>query len=140
VRADSPWLVELGRALAVALSTPSHELRVRTLPTADFAHARTTHAFSLALDICRPYDATPLGVYVALVTSDDPARGAQLAKHPPLGPAAGSPRVVSRLLHLGVVCDVPFQGGRAPDLDMPPGPGGSGVDFGSITRPHPSVP
>ena len=85
VRADSPWLLDLARAVAVALSRPGHEVTPAPTPPADFARARSSGAYALALDLARPFDPTPLGVYIGLVTSEDPVRGAQLARHPPLG-------------------------------------------------------
>ncbi len=139
VRADSPWLVELGRAVAVALSRPGHEVTVSPVSPIDLARARSSGAYALALDLARPFDETPLGAYVALVTAEDPVRGAQLARRPPLGGATGTPRVSGRLLRVGVVTDVRLQGGRMPDLVLPPGPSGVGVDFGAIVHPRPGV-
>lgn len=136
VRADSPWLVELARAVAVALSRPGHEVTVSPVAAAELGAARSSRAYGLALDLVRPFDQTPLGAYVALVTSEDPVRGAQLARRPPLGGAAGTPRVTGRLLRVGVVADVRLQGGRMPDLVLPPGPSGVGVDFGAIVHPR----
>jgi len=138
VRDDSPWLVELARAVAAALSRPDHEVRAQPLPAPDFARARASHAYTLALDLVRPFDRTPLGTYVTLATADDPARGAELARHPPLGSA--DPRVIGRVLRVGVVADVRFAGGRMAELTLPRGPGGVGVDFGAIIHPGPRVP
>ncbi len=139
VRADSTWLVELARAVAAALSRPDHEVTAHPVSPADLLEARASRAYALALDLARPFDATPLGTYAALASADDPVRGAELAKHPPLGAAAAAPRAVGRFLRIGVVAGVRLAGGRMPDLSLPPGPGGLGVDFGSIIHPRSRV-
>ena len=139
VRADSPWLVELAHAVAAALSRPSHEVVARPVSPADFAAARASHAYALAVDLVRPFDRTPLGTCVALATSDDPARGDEMARRPPLGDAALGSRAIGHVLRVGVLAEVHFEGGHMPDLVLPPGTGGVGVDFGSITHPHPRV-
>jgi len=134
VRADSPWLVELGRAVAVALSRPGHELTLRAVAPAELAAARASRAYELALDLARPFDRSPAGLFAALAAADDPVRGAELALHPPLG-AGAAPRVAGRLLRVGALAEVHLEGGRMPDLTLPPGPGGVGVDFGAIISP-----
>jgi hypothetical protein len=138
VRGDSPWLVELARAVASALSRPDHEVTPSPVPVVDFEAARMAGSYVLAIDLVRPYDPTPLGAYVALACGDDPVRGAELARHPPLG-AGASPRAIGRFLRLGVLADVRFKGGRMPDLVLPALPSGAGVDFASITGPAPRV-
>lgn len=137
VRADSPWLLELGRAVAAALSRPDHEVTLRAVPDVDFVALRASRAYALALDVARPFDRTGLGASIALASADDPARGVELARHPPLGAAV--PRAACRFLRVGVVASLHAQGGRMPDLVLPPGPGGVGIDFGSIIHPRSRV-
>jgi len=139
VRADSPWLIELARAVAAALSRPDHDVSVQPVSPVDFATARTSRAYVLALDLARPFDPTPLGTLVALAAAEDAARGVEVARHPPLGSAAVSPRVLGRLSRVGVVAEVHLQGGRMPDLVLPRGAAGTGVDFGAIIHPRSGV-
>ena len=134
VRDDSPWLIELARVVAAALSQPEHDVTARTVPVAELVSLRTSRAYSLALDLVRPFDRTPLGASVALASADDPERGAELARHPPLGSA--DPRVLCRTLRLGILADVHLQGGRMSDLVLPRGADGVGVDFGAIIHPR----
>jgi peptide/nickel transport system substrate-binding protein len=140
VRDDSPWLEELAKAVAAALGRPDHEVTVRPLPPPEVAAARTSGAFALALDIVRPFDASPFGTYAALVAADDPVRGAERARRPPLGADAYAPRRVGRFLRTGVVSELRLTGGRMPDLPLPLWPDGRGIDFSSIVRPRPRVP
>jgi peptide/nickel transport system substrate-binding protein len=139
VRADSPWLVELARAVAAALSRADHDVTVRPLPPADFAAARSSRAYALALDLARPFDPTPLGTRIGLAAAEDPARALDLARHPPLGGGAVDARVLGRLSRVGVLAEVHLQGGHMPDLTLPPRADGTGVDFGAIIHPRPGV-
>jgi peptide/nickel transport system substrate-binding protein len=132
VRDDAPWLVEVARALAVALSSPSHEVTLRPVPAGDLAARRGPRAFALLLDLARPAGPEALGALLGLATADDPAAALALARHPPRGDLA--PRKVTRAMRLGVVGEVRLQGGRAPDVVLPPSPWGRGVDWGSAFR------
>jgi peptide/nickel transport system substrate-binding protein len=132
VREDAPWLIELGRALAVALSSPGHEVRCVPVSTADLAQRKSTRGFALMLDVARPAGPGPLGVLVGLATADDPGAAAALARHPPRGDVA--PRSATRTMRLGVVAEARLQGGRVPDLVLPPSPWGRGIDWGSAFR------
>jgi peptide/nickel transport system substrate-binding protein len=134
VRDDAPWLVELARALAVALSSPSHEVRSVPFPAAEIAPRRASRAFALMLDVARPAGPGPLGVLVGLATADDHASAAALARHPPRGETL--PRVVTRTMRIGVVGEVRLQGGRAPDVILPFSPWGRGIDWGGSFRAH----
>jgi peptide/nickel transport system substrate-binding protein len=134
VRDDAPWLVELARALAAAMSSPSHELRCVPLPAAEIAVRRGTRAFALMIDVARPAGPGPLGAIVGLATADDPAGALALARHPPRGDVPA--RVVTRTMRIGVVGEIKLQGGRAPDVVLPPSPWGVGVDWGSAFRAH----
>ena len=140
VRDDSPWLLELARAVAAALSRPDHELTVRPLPPKDFADARTSRSFALAVDVVRPFDGTPFGASCALTSADDLSRGVELARHPPLGTPPPL-RSATRLLRVGVLASIHVSGGHLPDLTLPvlsPN-AGTGLDFASNNRPAPRV-
>jgi len=132
VREDAPWLVEVGRALAVALSSPGHEVRCVPVAPADLATRRASRAFALMLDLTRPAGPGSLGALLGLATADDPGAAAALARHPPRGDSA--PRSSTRAMRLGVVAEARLQGGRIPDLVLPPSPWGRGIDWGSAFR------
>jgi peptide/nickel transport system substrate-binding protein len=132
VRDDAPWLVELGRALAVALSSAGHELRCAPIPAADFQQRRSSRTYTLMLDVVRPAGPGPLGALIGLATADDPGAAAALARHPPRGEVP--PRAATRTLRLGVVGEIRLQGGRAPDVVLPPSLWGRGIDWGSAFR------
>ncbi|HEX4448669.1 MAG TPA: hypothetical protein VH044_18125 [Polyangiaceae bacterium] len=132
VRDDAPWLIEVARALAVALSASSHEITVRTIASADLAARRASRAFTLMLDVARPAGPDAMGTLLGLASADDPAAALALARHPPRPDPA--PRRLTRAMHLGVVGEVRLQGGRAADVVLPAGPGGRGVDWGSAFR------
>jgi peptide/nickel transport system substrate-binding protein len=132
VREDAPWLVEVARALAVALSSPGHEVRCVPVAASDLAQRRASRAFVLMLDVVRPVGPGTLGALLGLATADDPATAAALARHPPR--VELPPRTAARTMRLGVVAEVRLQGGRAPDVVLPPSPWGRGVDWGSASR------
>jgi peptide/nickel transport system substrate-binding protein len=132
VRDDAPWLVEMGRALAVALSSQGHELRCIAIPAAELGARRATRAFSLLLDVVRPAGPGPLGALIGLATADDPGAAAALARHPPRGEMPL--RTATRTMRLGVVGEIRLQGGRAADVVLPASPWGRGVDWGSAFR------
>jgi peptide/nickel transport system substrate-binding protein len=132
VRDDAPWLVELGRALAVALSSPSHELRCTPLPAAELAQRRSNRGFTLMLDVARPAGPGSLGALLGLATADDAATAAALARHPPRGELPV--RTAARTMRLGVLGEIRLQGGRAPDVTLPPSPWGRGIDWGGAFR------
>jgi peptide/nickel transport system substrate-binding protein len=137
VDAESSWLVELARALAAALTQPGHEVTVKAVSAAELGAARASRAYALAVDVARPFDASPMGTRLGLATADDPAAAKELALHPPRGPVAA--RSASRVLRVGVVGELRMAGGRAPDLLMPRPASGLGVDFGAMARARPSV-
>ena len=132
VRDDAPWMVEVARAVSVALSSPGHELRCVPLPPADVAQRRASRAFTLMLDLTRPAGPGALGVLLGLATADDPGAAAALARHPPRGDT--TPRSATRTMRLGVVAEARLQGGRIPELVLPPSPWGRGIDWGSAFR------
>jgi peptide/nickel transport system substrate-binding protein len=132
VRDDAPWLTEVARALAVALSVPSHEVVARPLPRADLVQRRTTRSFVLMLDIARPAGPGDLGALIGLATANDPAAAFELARHPPRGEIV--PRSATRTMRIGVVGEVRVQGGQAPGVVLPPSAWGRGVDWGGAWR------
>jgi peptide/nickel transport system substrate-binding protein len=132
VRDDSPWLVEVARALGAALSSPSHEVSPHPLPATDVSQRRAARTFALMLDLARPAGPGPLGALIGLATADDPSSASALARHPPRGDLP--PRISTRTMRLGVVGEVRLQGGRAQDVVLPPSPWGRGVDWGSAFR------
>jgi peptide/nickel transport system substrate-binding protein len=139
VREDSPWLTELARAVAAALSRPGHDVTVQPISPTAFAAARAARTYALALDLVRPFDRTPLGARVALAAAEDRVRGLEVARHPPLGNAAVQPRVLGRLSRVGIIAEVHAEGGHMPDLILPVGKDGTGIDFGAIIHPRSGV-
>jgi peptide/nickel transport system substrate-binding protein len=132
VREDAPWLVEVARAVAVALSAPSHEVTARPIAPADFAARRASRGYTLMIDFAHPAGPGAFGAQVGLATADDAASAAALVTHPPRSDAA--PRVATRTMRIGVVGEARLQGGRAPDLVLPLSRWGRGVDWGSAFR------
>jgi peptide/nickel transport system substrate-binding protein len=129
---DAPWLVETARALAVALSTPGHEVTPRPIAAADLVSRRTARAYALMLDVARAAGPDALGAVIGLATADDPAGAAALARHPPRGEMP--PRRATRSMRIGVVGEIRLQGGRAADVVLPPSRWGRGIDWGSAYR------
>jgi peptide/nickel transport system substrate-binding protein len=132
VRDDSPWLIEVARALSAALSSQSHEIAARPLAPADVLQRRTARAFSLMLDVTCAAGPGNFGSLIGLATADDPASAVALARHPPL--ADMTPRTMTRTMRLGVVGDVRLQGGRAPEVVLPLSRWGRGIDWGGAWR------
>jgi peptide/nickel transport system substrate-binding protein len=132
VRDDSPWLIELARALAAILTRPAHEVTARVVPPSDFAQRRSTRAYALALDVVRPFAPGTLAALAALATADNPALAGDIVKHPPrIGEAP--PRTLTRTMRLGVVGEVRVQGGRSSEVTLVASPNG-GLDLGASLR------
>jgi peptide/nickel transport system substrate-binding protein len=131
VREDAPWLRELARAVAAAISRPSHEVAVKPVLAAEIAARRASRAYGLALDVARPLHRSALGAHVGLATADDPVVGVDVMRHPPRSEAPA--RALCRTLRIGVLGEVRVQGSRIPDVGLPLASGG-GIDFGSATR------
>jgi peptide/nickel transport system substrate-binding protein len=96
------------------------------------AARRATRAFALLLDVARPLGPGSLGALLGHATADDAASAIALARHPPRGDMP--PRVAARTMRLGVVAEIRLQGGRAPDVVLPPSAWGRGIDWGSAAR------
>jgi peptide/nickel transport system substrate-binding protein len=132
VRDDAPWLVEVARALAVAMSTPSHEIAARPIPSAELGQRRSSRSFALMLDVARPAGPGALGTVLGLATADDAASASALARHPPRGEVP--PRRATRSMRIGVVGEIRLEGGRAADVVVPPSLWGRGIDWGNAYR------
>jgi peptide/nickel transport system substrate-binding protein len=131
-RDDAPWLAEVARAMAAAMSTPSHEVTPRLAPASEVAARRISRSFTLMLDATRPAGPGDLGALLGLAGADDAATSMRLARHPPRGVAAT--RAVTRTMRVGVLAEIRLQGGRAGDVTLPPSPWGRGIDWGSASR------
>jgi len=139
IREDAAWLLEVGRAVAASLSTPSHEVTVRAATPAEVADRKASRSFALMLDSVRPLAFTEWGGAIALATANDPAAARALAHHKPREGLA--PRVVTRTMRIGVVAEIRASGGRARGLTLPRSPGGRGIDWGDAfwARPSPGA-
>ncbi len=131
VRDDAPWLAEIARAVAAALSAPSHEITPRLAPSSDVASRRASRAFSLLVDVTRPTGPGEWGALLGLAAADDPSTVERLARHPP---RAAGPRAATRTMRTGVLGELRLQGGRGPDVTLPSSPWGRGIDWGSASR------
>jgi peptide/nickel transport system substrate-binding protein len=131
VRDDAPWLIELAKTLAGALSVASHEVTSKPIAASDLAQRRASRAYALALDVVRPLAGGHFGALAGLATSDSPATAADVLRHAPKGDT--SARALTQLMHVGVVGEVRVQGGRVPDLTLPAGANG-GIDWSAASR------
>lgn len=107
---DSPYALELGRALEPLLSSPGNELRVTALPRAAWLEARRTRRFALLLDFVRQPSTDPAQATQALLAAVDPA----LAQRPPK--ALASLQDVTRTLPLGIIGEARVTGARNPEF------------------------
>lgn len=129
VRDDSPYLVELARAVAGVLSRPDHELTVKPVPAEELAQKRASRMFCVALDVVRPVAAGALGAMLGLVQAADAGRARELGLHPPkLGEVPV--RSLTRTLRVGVLGELRAQGGRMPDVVLPNG----ALEWGAVRR------
>jgi peptide/nickel transport system substrate-binding protein len=130
VRDDAPWLRELARAVAAAISRPSHEVTARPIPAGELDARRASRAYVLGIDVARPLDRSALGSLVGLASADSPVRAIDIVRHPPR--SAAPARAMCRTLRIGVLGEIRVQGARIPDVGLVLGSGG--IDFGSVTR------
>ncbi|WP_394843995.1 ABC transporter substrate-binding protein [Pendulispora brunnea] len=132
VREDSPWLVELARAVSATLSRPGHELNVRPVSATELANRRVQRSFALAIDVTRPVAPGALGALVGLATADRPASAVEIMRHPPrLGNV--SPRTLTRTMRVGILGEIRIFGSRVADLGLAPS-ASRGWDLGLSTR------
>ncbi len=133
VRDDSPWLVELARAVAATLSRAGHEVLAKPISATDFSSARGSRAYALAVDVARALAPGAIGALAGLSTSSDSTSAADAIRHPPrLGDV--SARTLPRTLRVGILGEIRAQGGRVADLWLPMCADGTGVDWGAATR------
>jgi peptide/nickel transport system substrate-binding protein len=132
VRDDAPWLVELARVTAAALSAPGHEVRAAPLPAAEIASRRASRVFGLMVDVARPAGPGAIGALLGLATADDPAAAIALARHLPRVDVPA--RAMTRTMRLGVLAEIRLQGGRAPAVTLPLSSWGRGVSWGDAFR------
>lgn len=136
VRDDAPWLVELAKTLAGALSTASHEVTHKPIAASELTQRRASRAYALALDVVRPLahgSLAAFAAFAALATSDSPGTAADALRHAPKV-VDTSVRTLTQLMRIGVVGEVRVQGGRIPDLTLPPNANTPGVDWGAASR------
>ncbi len=132
VRDDAPYLVELARTVAAALSRAGHEVTARPIGASQFHQRRAAKSYVLAIDAARPFAPGLLGALAALATSDDPELAPDAVRHPPR--VSDMPaRTIARTLRVGVLGEIRVQGGRVPDLALALAPGG-GIAWGDSTR------
>jgi peptide/nickel transport system substrate-binding protein len=132
VRDDSPWLVELARSVASALTSTASEVSVRPAPSIEIEQRRGSRAFSLMVDAVRPFGRGSLAEVAALTAADDTQRGADAVRRPHRGEQPV--RVLARTLKLGVLGEIRVSGGRVPDLELPVSSRVPGVDWGNAHR------
>jgi peptide/nickel transport system substrate-binding protein len=134
VREDAPYLVELARAVAAALSRPGHEVTTRPVPATVLRDRRASRAYSLAIDTVRPFTPSVLGTLAALAMSDNPDLAFDAVRHPPrVSDLPG--RTMARTMRVGIVGEIHVQGGRIADVTVP-SPSGAGVDWATVVRAH----
>ena len=107
---DSPYLIELGRALEAMLSTPGSEVRSTAVTRSTWLEARRSRRFSLMLDFVRAPNADPAQSALSLMAAADPS----LTQRPPK--TLPSVQEVTRTLTLGVVGEVFVSGSRNPEF------------------------
>jgi peptide/nickel transport system substrate-binding protein len=132
----SPHLVEVARAVAPILSRPGHEVTLAAVPRGDIP-GRFKGKAALAIQLVRPLGPSPLHTLLALATTEDLARGRDLAKSPPK--LAGNPaaRALTGALRVGVLGEMRVAGGVIPDLAFARSQSGEGWDLGATFRKAP---
>ena len=133
VRDDARWLIELAKAIAGSISDAGHEVTVKPVAVVELAQRRSSRGYALALDVARPAALGTIGALAGLAASDDASTAADVVRHAPrLGEV--SPRSLTKLMRIGIVGEIRVQGGRVPDLKLPSGAVGEGVDWGAASR------
>ncbi len=135
VREDSPWLVELARAVASALTTASAEVGVRPVSLQEISDKRTSRAFSLMIDAFRPYGRGSIAEVAALAATDDAQRAQEFLRRPHARGSADPPlRTLARTLRAGILGEIRVAGGRIPEVHLDVSPRAPGVDWGNVRR------
>lgn len=118
VRDDSPWLMEVARAIAATLSAPGHELTVKPTGQSDLRNLRGSRAFAFMVDVARPLLPGTHGSFASLATADDPVTALRTVGRS-IGKGDLSARVLTRTLRLGVIGEVRISGGIMPHVSLP---------------------
>lgn len=133
---SAPHLVEIARAVAPVLSAPGHEVTLTPVPR-DAVRRRLKGKAALAIEIVRPLGTSALSTLTALATSEDPARGRDIARTPPRVAPNAPARSLTGLLRVGVLGDIRVAGGQMPDLVLARSPSGEGWDLGASWKKQP---
>jgi hypothetical protein len=133
VREDAPWLHELAKTVAAALSRVADAVAVKLVSRDEWRERRQSRNFALAVDVTRLYANSPSGVYATLAAADDRTTAARLLARSPRLSEPVNARALTRLMRIGVLGELHFQGGKIPDLTLPQLTYG-GPDFGAAFR------
>lgn len=123
VSADSPYLAEVARGVAAAISRPGHEITPRPVPDGDFRNAIRDRHFALALDFVRKIGPEPRHSALSLLSAADPLLG---DTPPRVLPGEGA---LIRTLPLAVIGELALVGAHAPGIH-----GLESLDLGSVYR------
>jgi hypothetical protein len=108
---DTPYALEIARALQPLLGSPGNEISATPMPRVAWLEARRSRRFSLALDFVRAASSDRIQSVQTLLAAVDPA----LAKRPPRN--LSSLRDATRTLTLGVLGEVRVSGSRMPEFE-----------------------
>jgi peptide/nickel transport system substrate-binding protein len=133
VRDDAPWMIELARSVAAALSRPDHAVTAKPVPIRDIRDRRSTRSFALMIDVARAFAPGTFGALSGLATADDPSTAADVIRHPPrVGEVPA--RTLTRSMRVGVLGDVRVQGARISELVLGPSATGTSFDWPNAYR------
>lgn len=132
VREDSPWLVELARAVAAALTTATSDVAVRPVSPQEVNDKRASRAFALMIDTFRPFGRGAVAEAAAFLATDDAQRATELLRRAHRGDM--SLRTLGRTLRAGVLGEIRVAGGRVPEVRLDVSPRTPGVDWGNVQR------
>ncbi len=111
VREDSPYLNQIGTALAALLSQPGNEVAKLTVPRSEFEQRRSQGRYALMLDFVRSVGQSSKAELLSLLTAASP----ELARRPPRLEGQ-TLRDLSRTLPLGVVGAVRVSGAQTSEF------------------------
>lgn len=120
----SPYMVEVARTVAAALSRPGHELRPSPLPHADLVRLRNGGRFGAMIDFARRFGPTSRHVALSLLVAANP----RLRDEPPHLAREGI-EVLERTLSIAVLGELRIAGAHASDIR-----GLEQWDLGSVFR------
>ncbi len=126
-----PFLADVAKQVAASISTPGHEVSVRSENKAAFARRLRDRSFAFAVHAMARPARGARGAFAAILAIDDPNHARLRMKGAPQGDV--SPRVLSRMTRLGVLGDVNVVGGVTNDVALPLLSAG-GVAWGSVFR------